>query len=247
MKLINIKNLSKVYHTPTKEVLALCNINFDVYEGEILGIVGSSGCGKSTLLNILTKLETATTGKIQESYDLRVGYMMQNDALLPWLTVYDNALIGLKLKHLLTDENKCYVDSLLKRYGLYEFKNEYPRSLSGGMRQRLALIRTLAIKPNILLLDEPFSKLDIDARLKISDDVYKIIKELNITTVLISHDIGEASSMSDRIIVLTQRPGKIKDIFDVNFDRELIPSMRRSKEEFHKLYNEIWESIDHVS
>lgn len=247
MILINISNLSKTYHTPTKEVLALEDINLDVYHGEILGIVGSSGCGKSTLLNILTNLDKPDKGIIRANKKIVIGYMMQNDALLPWLSVYDNAILGLKLKKILTKENIEYVNTLLKKYGLYDFKDEYPSSLSGGMRQRLSLIRTLAIRPNILLLDEPFSKLDIDSRITISDDVYKIIRELKITTILISHDIGEAVSLSDRVVVLTQRPGKIKKIYDINILEEEIPSERRNTEKFYKLYQMIWSDFDHVS
>ncbi len=247
MILINVSNISKTYHTPTKEVIALDDLNFTINEGEILGIVGTSGCGKSTLLNILTNLEKADRGSITSSKSIVIGYMMQNDALLPWLNVYDNAILGLKLKKITTKDNLAYVDNLLKKYGLYEFKNEYPNSLSGGMRQRVALIRTLAIRPNILLLDEPFSKLDIDSRITISDDVYKIIKELGITTVLISHDIAESISLSDRIIVLTKRPGKIKNIYEVNINEETIPSKRRNSEYFLELYQTIWGDIDHVS
>lgn len=246
MKLINISNITKTYHTKEKEVLALDNITFDINESEILSIVGSSGCGKSTLLNILTKLENKTSGIIRENKKLIIGYMMQNDALLPWLTVKENAELGLKLKQIYTKENKQYVEELLKKYDLYDFKDSYPSNLSGGMRQRVALIRTLAIKPNILLLDEPFSKLDIDSRITISDDVYKIIKELKITTLLISHDIGEAITLSDRIIVLSKRPGKIKNIYNINFNNTDIPSQKRNTKEFYDLYNTIWGEIDHV-
>lgn len=247
MKLINITNLSKTYHTKEKEILSIDDISLDINESEILSIVGPSGCGKSTLLNILTKLESPSKGEIRENKPLVIGYMMQNDALLSWLTVRNNALLGLKLQRKLTKENINYVDELLKKYDLYEFKDSYPNNLSGGMRQRLALIRTLAIKPNILLLDEPFSKLDIDSRITISDDVYRIIKELNITTILISHDIAEAISLSDRIIVLSKRPAKIKKIYDIDLTEYDSPSLKRQTPEFTKLYNMIWSDIDHVS
>lgn len=246
MKLINITNLSKTYHTKEKEVLSIDDISFDINESEILAIVGPSGCGKSTLLNILTNLEKPSKGNIKENMPLVIGYMMQNDALLPWLNVRNNALLGLKLQHKLTKDNIEYVDNLLKKYDLYDFKDNYPSNLSGGMRQRLALIRTLAIKPNILLLDEPFSKLDIDSRIAISDDVYNIIKELNITTILISHDIDEAISLSDRIIVLTKRPAKIKKIFDIDLTKYDSPSSKRQTPEFNELYKMIWSEIEHV-
>ena len=242
MKLIEIKNLNKIYHTPTKEVISLNNINLTINKEEIISIVGTSGCGKSTLLNILTKLLTPSSGTIIEHEELRIGYMMQEDALLPWLTVYENCILGLKLQHKLTDESKQYVDKLLEKYELIEFKNEYPNNLSGGMRQRVALIRTLAIKPNILLLDEPFSKLDIDSRINISDDVYKIIKELKITTILITHDISEAITLSDRIIVLTSRPGTIKNRYLINFDEDT-PSKKRNTNYFNLLYKTIWSDI----
>lgn len=243
MNLINIVSLDKKYHTPTKEIIALNNINLDIIEGKILGIIGSSGCGKSTLFNIITKLEKPSKGYIRENKNLTIGYMMQTDALLPWKTVYENAILGLKLKKILTKENKEYVDTLLKKYGLLEFKNEYPNNLSGGMRQRLALIRTLAIKPNILLLDEPFSRLDIDSRIKISDDVYKIIKELNITAVIISHDIMEGITMCDYLAILTPRPGKIKKI--IKFDKEeKLPSKIRKESYISKIYDDIWKYMN---
>lgn len=246
MKLINISNLSKTYHTKEKEILSIDDISLDIDKYEILSIIGPSGCGKSTILNILTNLENSSKGNIVAHDKLIIGYMMQNDALLPWLNVYDNALLGLKLQHKLSKENKEYVDSLLHKYGLYEFKNNFPDSLSGGMRQRVALIRTLAIKPNILLLDEPFSKLDIDSRITISDDVYKIIKELKITTILISHDIAEAISLSDRIVILSKRPAKIKEIYKLDNEIDQLPSVRRQTTKFNELYNMIWSKIDHV-
>lgn len=247
MKLISITNLSKTYHTKEKEILSIDDISLDINESEIISIVGPSGCGKSTLLNILTNLESSSKGNIHTYKPLIIGYMMQNDALLSWATVKDNALLGLKLKKMLNEENIKYVDNLLKKYDLYDFKDNYPDSLSGGMRQRLALIRTLAIKPNILLLDEPFSKLDIDSRITISDDIYNIIKELNITTILISHDIAEAISLSDRIVILSKRPAKIKDIISIDLNKYPSPSLKRQTDEFNKLYNIIWSEIDHVS
>ncbi len=245
MQLINLNQIKKTYHTKELEVHSIEDISLDINEGEILSIVGPSGCGKSTLLNMLTKLDFPTSGFIRDNKPLIIGYMMQNDALLPWLTVEDNALLGLKLKHELSKETKEYVYDLLKRYGLFEFKNSYPDSLSGGMRQRIALIRTLAIHPNILLLDEPFSKLDIDSRITISDDVYQIIQELGITTVLISHDIAEALSLSDRIVVLSKRPATIKRIYTMDIKEE-IPSKKRDTEDFKILYQKIRGEIDHV-
>lgn len=243
MNLINISNLSKIYHTPTKEIKALDNITLDILDNKIISIVGPSGCGKSTLLNIITKSEKPSTGIIRNNRELTIGYMMQSDALLPWLTVYQNASLGLDLKNIKSPESTEYVNDLLKKYNLYDFKDEYPNNLSGGMRQRLALIRTLAIKPNILLLDEPFSKLDIETKKNISDDVYKIIKELNITAILITHDIEEALKLSDEIVLLTKRPGKIKAIYKLNYEKT--PSERKKDKIFDLLYNNIWSNIDH--
>lgn len=245
MDLINISNLSKIYHTTTKEIKALDNITYNIKDNKIISIVGPSGCGKSTLLNLITKSETETSGFIRNNKDLTIGYMMQSSALLPWKTVFDNACLGLDIKKIKNEDSIEYVNNLLKKYDLYDFKDEYPNNLSGGMKQRLALIRTLAIKPNILLLDEPFSKLDIETRKNISNDVYKIIKELNITTILITHDIEEALSLSDEVIILSKRPGRIKAVYKLNFDENTLPIDRRKDAIFDILYDDIWSNIDH--
>lgn len=196
-KILTIKNLSKRYHDKTDEIKALDNISFDVYEKEFISIVGPSGCGKSTILSILSELEKKSSGTTSKNKDLTIGYMLQNDSLFFWRTIYDNCLIGLEITNKLTKENKQYVLDLLKTYGLYEFKDKYPSSLSGGMRQRVALIRTLAIKPDILLLDEPMSALDYQSRLAISDDIYKIIKNEGKTAIMVTHDIAEPTFWID--------------------------------------------------
>lgn len=242
MKLIKIKNLTKNYHTKAKEIQAIDNISFDINDSEIVSIIGPSGCGKSTLLNILTDLDKPSSGTIEKKDNLKIGYMMQNDCLLPWLTVIDNATLGLKLKSIKNEENIEYVNTLLDRYGLKEFANDYPKNLSGGMRQRLALIRTLAIKPDILFLDEPFSKLDYTTRLSISDDVFKIIKELNISAILITHDVKEATMLSNRIIVLSKRPAIIKEIINLPED-DNIPSKKERLTNYDEIINSIWELI----
>lgn len=246
MNLINITSVTKIYHTPTKEIKALNNISLDIEDNKIMSIIGPSGCGKSTLLNLITASEKPSTGFIRNNQPIMIGYMMQSDALLPWKTVYENAILGLRLQKKVTNDNINYVNDLLKKYELYEFKDEYPNNLSGGMRQRLSLIRTLAIKPNILLLDEPFSKLDLETRKNISDDVYKIIKDLHISAILITHDIEEAISLSDEIVLLSKRPGTIKSIYKLNFTEKEIPSIRRKDEIFNRLYDEIWRNFDHV-
>ena len=200
---MTINNLSKNYYTKEKEILAIDNISLNIEENSITAIVGPSGCGKSTLLNIIGKLDKQTKGTISYNKN-KIGYMFQTDCLFPWLTILDNCLIGLKIQHKLTKENIDYVKKLLTDYGLKEFINSYPKNLSGGMKQRVALIRTLVTKPDILLLDEPFSALDYQTRLSVSDDVYRIIKKENKTTIIITHDIAEAISMAEKVIILTK-------------------------------------------
>jgi len=186
-----IKNLKKIYHDKLGETLAIDDIYLEIKDKEFISIVGPSGCGKSTLLSILAGLENKSDGIIITDNNLRIGYMLQSDSLFPWRTVLDNCLLGLEINNELNEKNKNRVLSLLKSYGLYEFKDKYPRNLSGGMRQRVALIRTLAIDPDILLLDEPFSSLDYQTRLALSDDVYNIIKKENKTAIMVTHDLAE--------------------------------------------------------
>ena len=209
-KILEINKLSKNYYSDTGIVVAVGDITLDIYDGEYISIVGPSGCGKSTLLNIICGIDNKSSGKIIMSDNIKIGYMLQDDCLFPWLTILDNCLLGLKLTNNLTNDNIENVKRLLKTYGLSDFENKYPGSLSGGMKQRVALIRTLALNPDILLLDEPFSALDYQTRLAVSDDVFKIIKDTGKTVVMITHDIAEAISMSDRVVVLTNRPSKVK-------------------------------------
>lgn len=190
-KFLKINNLKKIYHDELGETLAIEDISLDVNEKDFISIVGPSGCGKSTLLSILAGLEDKSNGDITTKNNLKIGYMLQSDSLFPWRTVYENCLVGLEVKNLLTDSNKEKVLNLLKTYGLYEFKDKYPNSLSGGMKQRVALIRTLALDPDILLLDEPFSALDYQTRLTLSDDLYDIIKKENKTAIMVTHDLAE--------------------------------------------------------
>jgi len=182
--ILHIQDLRKTYYTVEKETLAVDNFSMDLNEEEFVAIVGPSGCGKSTILSILCGLEDKTSGEIE--YDgKKIGYMLQTDALFDWLTILDNCLLGLKIKNELTEEKKEYVISLLKKYGLGDFMNSFPKHLSGGMRQRVALIRTLAIKPEILLMDEPFSALDYQSRLVISDDIFKIFTNIQLIRLLL--------------------------------------------------------------
>lgn len=243
-KILKVKNLSKKYHTKSGEIEALHNISFEVFEEEFLCIVGSSGCGKSTLLNILAGLENKTDGEIIKKSDLKIGYMLQEDALFPWLNILDNACLGLEINKLKTKENIKYVEELLDKYGLKDFKNKYPRELSGGMRQRVALIRTLALKPDILMLDEPFSALDYVSRLSVSEDVANIIKKEKKTVIMITHDIAEAVSLANRVMVLSKRPAKIKNIYTINLSNRGTPMENRKAKEFAYYYDLLWRDLD---
>ena len=237
-------NIRKDYITINGTTEAIKDISMKIKKGSIITLVGPSGCGKSTLLSILAGIDKQTSGKIIKDEKTVVGYMLQQDALFPWLTIYENAILGLKIKKMATKENKEYVKKLLNEYKLGDFLNAYPKELSGGMRQRVALIRTLALKPDILLLDEPFSALDYQSRLKISDDVYKIIKKENITAILVSHDIAEAISMSNQVLVLSKRPCTIKNIYNINLTNQSTPIENRKAKEFASLYNDIWRDLD---
>ncbi len=241
--LLEIKDLTKIYHTKNGEIKAIDNISFNLYEKEFLCIVGSSGCGKSTLLNILANLDEKSDGQIKKNKNLKIGYMLQEDALFPWLTILENATLGLEIKKIKTKENIEYVKELLTKYGLKDFINKYPSQLSGGMRQRVALIRTLAIKPDILLLDEPFSALDYVSRLMVSEDVKKIIKAEKKTVIMITHDLAEAISLADRIIVLSKRPSKIKTIYNIKIDG-LTALERRKSNKFSYYYDLLWKELD---
>lgn len=241
--LIEIKNLKKIYHTPKEEILAVEDFTYNVKQGEFIAIVGPSGCGKSTILSILAGLEEKSDGIINLDKN-KIGYMLQQDALFEWQTVLNNCLLPLILKKKKNVENINYVKSLLNTYGLGEFINSYPNNLSGGMRQRVALIRTLACKPDILFLDEPFSALDYQTRLIVSNDVYKILKNENKTTIMVTHDLAEAISLADKVIVLSKRPSIIKKEFEIIFENNVDPIYRRQEKEFNDYYNLIWKEID---
>lgn len=244
--ILTIKNLSKTYYTKEQETLALDNINLDLKENTITAIIGPSGCGKSTLLNIIGNLDTKTKGEIIfNKKNPNIGYMFQSDCLFPWLNILDNCLLGLKIQKKLTKETKDYVINLLDTYGLKDFMYSYPNNLSGGMKQRVALIRTLATKPDILLLDEPFSALDFETRQLVSDDVYKIIKQEKKTTIIITHNIEEAIIFADTVVVLSKRPATIKKIFNINLTNKSTPINNRKCPEFNDYYDNIWQVFDH--
>ena len=250
-ELLKIENISKMYQAKNGEIEALKDINFTVDNGEFVSIIGPSGCGKSTLLSIIAGLEEKTSGKLyidgEESNGItsKIGYMLQKDSLLEWRSIYKNVIFGLEIKKINTPENRKYVEELLKKYHLYEFKDKYPSQLSGGMRQRVALIRTLAIKPKILLLDEAFSAIDYQTRLMVTKDIYNIIKNEKVTTLMVTHDISEAISMSDRIVVLSERPATVKTIHTIDFEMEnRDPLNVRESPKFSKYFDSIWKELD---
>lgn len=243
-KILEVSNLCKKYHTEKEEIDAIDNINFDVYEGEFISIVGPSGCGKSTILSILCNLIDKSSGNISILNGYKTAYMLQADSLLPFKTVLENCMLGLKVNKMDKLKNKEYVIKLLNTYGLKDFINKYPDNLSGGMRQRCALIRTLAVRPDILLLDEAMSALDYQTRLNISDDIYNIIKKEKKTAIMVTHDLAEAISMSDRIIVLSKRPGTIKKIYDIKLDNPSTPINNRKDKMFSKYFEMIWEDLN---
>ncbi len=249
-QILELKNISKKYQAKQGEVLALKNINLKVKKGEFISIIGPSGCGKSTLLSIISGLEEKSTGEIYlegkkvEKLSDQIGYMLQKDCLLEWRTIFSNAIFGLEIKGKVSKESKEYIEELLKKYNLYEFKDKYPSELSGGMRQRAALIRTLATNPKILLLDEAFSALDYQTRIMVTNDIYSILRKENITAIIVTHDISEAISMSDRVVVLTKRPGTVKDIHKIDFEIEdRNPINCRESPKFSKYFNTLWKEL----
>jgi NitT/TauT family transport system ATP-binding protein len=241
--ILTLQNVRKIYHTTSGEINAVNDISFSVQEGEFISIIGPSGCGKSTILSILSGLEKESGGKVL-CENCSIGYMLQTDALFPWLTILDNAILGLKIKKLDTKENIDYVKSLLKTYGLEDFEQKFPNELSGGMKQRVALIRTLALKPDILLLDEPFSALDYQSRLAVSDDVFQILKKEKKTAIMVTHDLSEAISMSNRVIVLSRRPCSVKHIYDIHLSNASTPIENRKAKEFASYYDLLWKDLD---
>lgn len=244
-----LKNISKRFHTINNETKAIENLSFKVKKGEIVSIVGPSGSGKSTVLSLLSGLEKPSEGEVIVNTN-HIGFMFQHDQLYEWRNIFKNCILGLEIQHKDTEENKKKVMEMLKNYGLYNFRNYFPRQLSGGMRQRAALVRTLAIEPELLLLDEPFSALDYQTRLSVGNEVGEILRKEKITTVLVTHDIPEAVSMSDRVIVFTERPAKIKKEYIIKFDlkdEERTPMKCRNTLEFGGYFREIWRDLDVVS
>ena len=252
-ELLKIDHLSCSYHSLEGETAALFDVSFDVKEGEFLAIVGPSGCGKSTLLSLIAGLIEPSSGAIYidgrdvKSSGKNIGYMLQKDHLLDWRTTKRNLTLGLEIQHKLSDNSYIMINDMLSTYGLITFKDKKPSELSGGMRQRAALIRTLMLEPDILLLDEPFSALDYQTRLEVADDIWGIIRKEKKTAILITHDIAEAVSMAERVVVLSQRPGTVKNIIDVNLTVEdRTPFKARSAPEFSEYFNLIWKELTSV-
>jgi len=247
---LEVKDLCYSYHTMEGETEALSDISFQVDSGEFLAVVGPSGCGKSTLLSLICGLLKPDAGEILldgapvRGCNTKIGYMLQKDHLFEWRTIRSNAFLGLEIQGKLDAAHKEKVEELLETYGLKSFENSRPSELSGGMRQRAALIRTLALEPSLLLLDEPFSALDYQTRLSVCDDISTIIRSREKTAVLITHDLSEAVSVADRVIVLTRRPGRIKAVIPIKFSGEPgSPLKRRNCPEFASYFNEVWEAI----
>lgn len=248
MDILKMEKVGLTYQTIERETVAIKDVSFSIEKGKFVCIVGPSGCGKTTILSLISGLIKPSAGKVFingkeiTGVSEKIGYMLQKDQLFEWRTVKDNVLLGLEIKKKKTPENISYAMSLLNKYGLKDFINSYPNQLSGGMRQRVALIRTLAFKPEILLLDEAFSALDFQTRLSVCDDVYSIIKNENKTSILVTHDISEAISLADKIIILSARPSTVKTIYDINIDKPT-PLQKRESPEFAKWFNTVWGEV----
>lgn len=246
--ILTFKDVKYFYQTKKDEIFALDNVNFDIKEQQFVSLVGPSGCGKTTILSLTAGLLEPSSGEIildgdKKIDNKKIGYMFQKDFLFEWRSVWKNITLGLEIqKPENRDQKLALAEELLKKYDLYSFKDQKPRSLSGGMRQRVALIRTLALEPKLLLLDEPFSALDFQTRLTLCDDVHSIIKNEKKTALLVTHDISEAISMSDKIVVLTNRPAKVKDEINLSLSGQS-PIKRREDTQFAGLFDRIWREL----
>lgn len=249
--LLTFQDVCFSYHNSDGETSALKNVSFTIQKGEFVAIVGPSGCGKSTLLSLISGLIDpedgwiSINGKGVKNSKTDIGYMLQQDHLFEWRTIYHNVVLGLEVQHSLTAKSKAKARELLEQYHLDSFENSRPSELSGGMRQRAALIRTLVLEPELLLLDEPFSALDYQTRLTVGDDIGQIIKKENKTALLVTHDLAEAISLADRIIIFSERPATIKQTITLAFDlEEDTPLHRRDAPEFKSYFNLIWKELN---
>lgn len=249
--ILELRDVSYAYHTPEGETYALSDISLQLSDGEFVAIVGPSGCGKSTMLSLISGLLEAESGSILfrgqslKNTTTKIGYMLQKDHLFEWRSIYRNILLGLEIQKNVTPETEERAQSLLTTYGLWPFRDSRPSQLSGGMRQRAALIRTLVLEPDLMLLDEPFSALDYQTRLSVCDDIASIIKKEHKTALLVTHDLSEAISVADRVVILTPRPGTIKSIIPIVFDiPERTPMKSRNAPEFKDYFNRIWKELN---
>lgn len=244
MSIIELNHVSYTYHSKSGETPALSNISFQIQPNEFLAIVGPSGCGKSTLLSLLAGLLSPDQGQILKSSNIKIGYMLQKDLLLSWRSIWKNVMLGLEIQNQENKEKIEYAKFLLKEYELENFIYKKPSELSGGMRQRVALIRTLVLNPDILLLDEPFSALDYQTRLIVSSDIASIIRKEKKTAIMITHDIAEAITLADRVIVLSDRPAKVLQDIPIHFSIDRVdPLAIRSTEEYHQYFDFIWRTL----
>ena len=234
--LVEANDVCLTYHEPTAETRAIEHLSFQINLGEFVAIVGPSGCGKTSVLSLLAGLMEPSEGEIHIYDEKKPGYMLQRDHLLDWRTIEGNIMLGLEVKHMATPENRAYALFLLDTYGLSEFRHHYPRQLSGGMRQKVALIRTLATSPELLLLDEPFSALE--------DEIHSILRREGKTAILVTHDISEAISMSDRVLVFSSRPATLKHEHIIRLSGDNSPLGRRNAPEFKDYFDMIWKELD---
>ena len=248
-ELLKFDDVSLIYHSPEGETNAIQRVNFSVYEGEFISIIGPSGCGKTTLLSMVSGLLKPSAGTILLEGNpvlkpsSEIAYMLQRDQLFPWRNIFQNVCLGLEIKGKKNKENLDEINRLLKKYGLWDFCRAKPSQLSGGMRQRVALIRTLAVHPKLLLLDEPISALDYQTKLSVCDDVSAIISTEKKTAILVTHDISEAISLSDRVVVLSKRPATVKKIFEIPLREYGSPLKRREHALFPTLFEQIYQEI----
>ncbi|AXI09827.1 spermidine/putrescine ABC transporter ATP-binding protein [Oceanobacillus zhaokaii] len=251
MSFLTLEHVSHHYFSKNGFTKALDNISFSVKEGEFISLLGPSGCGKSTILSIIAGIMKQTAGdvflqhKSISNNDLSIGYMLQQDYLFPWKTIIDNILLGPKIQNQHTEETRSRALELLEVVGLANVAEKYPSALSGGMRQRVALVRTLINDPKLLLLDEPFSALDYQTKLKLENLVAKLFKTYHKTAILVTHDIGEAIAMSDRVFIMNANPGSIARVFEVPIElRNETPILVRKHQKYQLLFDKIWEELD---
>ncbi|GAA0729181.1 ABC transporter ATP-binding protein [Clostridium malenominatum] len=243
---LSIKNLQKTYKSMLgKETIALKDINIDIKNGEFVSIIGPSGCGKSTLLKIVSNLEKYSGGTIEFNENLKgnehIGFVFQDSVLLPWKTVLENAMFPLKIKNMANEERLKYLDELLEVAGLSDFKNSLPRELSGGMRQRVSIVRSLSYDPQLLLMDEPFGALDAMTRDTLNIQLLKIWEKTKKTILFVTHSIDEAVMLSDRVVVMSARPGEIKEIINIDLERPRTAEVRNTEKfnEYSKYLREV--------